>query len=560
MKTTEVFIEQVIIGCLVLLVCFLLAASSKTITISQSTDRLALVFQNEGSKSDRDLTVDSHKAKEPQETKGGEANPKNEDINEKKKEDTILINILFANISIGLLIIGAAYLIGIVYDRCADTLFQDLERKCRLNYALSGKDNLFQLFNDPFPEFKDPFPEHKYRMAVFKSWRALDHERYLRTRLRLTRSLSTLVPVIAMAIIIKNSGFNNPYLNALWVPITYLVAFCVINIPNRITPPKTNQIASVISYWLRKKCKGNFKFTCNCLSDRIHWTFFMSIILLCIGLQLRKECDCFLQANLILACTGIVLTIIMTWSWWRIYETYFGFIKDFYTSEDKPQEENIPPESTSLEMRWFFEEKILKNDEDVFIEASGGIKPNSTTVSDIYLIYSYPETIGVKFRNNELQVKTMVNNKIKENIFKGIKCNIERWNKRSYDINVKDDFIDNKAGRNVHWLKVEKNRNIRKFSADRGFEEVDAFKAHRIRAGCNVELTKFAIDHKIFYSLAFDAFSAGRDDLEYILKKTAEKFPEKYGAIENHLSKGQQMSFPDFLRAKIGCRVAFMTK
>ena len=61
-------------------------------------------------------------------------------------------------------LVGGAYLIGIIYDRCADTLLQDLEQHHRLWFAI---DSLGERKDDETKlREQDPFPEERYRTQL----------------------------------------------------------------------------------------------------------------------------------------------------------------------------------------------------------------------------------------------------------------------------------------------------------------------------------------------------------------------------------------------------------
>ncbi|HEX6045039.1 MAG TPA: hypothetical protein VFZ22_11160, partial [Pyrinomonadaceae bacterium] len=59
-------------------------------------------------------------------------------------------------------VLGAAYLAGMVYDRVADTLLQDLESHCRLRFAVGRvKEEI-----NKSGKTEDPFEDGKYRIRV----------------------------------------------------------------------------------------------------------------------------------------------------------------------------------------------------------------------------------------------------------------------------------------------------------------------------------------------------------------------------------------------------------
>ena len=91
------------------------------------------------------------------------------------------------------LLVGSAYLLGIVLDRFIDTLLQRLDANNRLRFALSKVESA--------PErWKDPFPEGRYRLAALELGGAVaEWLDYLRSRIRLSRALAALLPGLTVA-------------------------------------------------------------------------------------------------------------------------------------------------------------------------------------------------------------------------------------------------------------------------------------------------------------------------------------------------------------------------
>src|SRR5215211_3362655 len=76
-------------------------------------------------------------------------------------------------------VVAAAYLIGMVYDRVADTLLQDLESRCRLHFASRpSKVNPWKRDRRGFP-IGDPFEDGKYRTQILANPQATEHMEYL---------------------------------------------------------------------------------------------------------------------------------------------------------------------------------------------------------------------------------------------------------------------------------------------------------------------------------------------------------------------------------------------
>jgi hypothetical protein len=276
MKTTEVFVEQVIIGGLVMLIGYIL-------------------FQ-------------------PQ-------------IHARLQgcATTLPGNQVFIQISLGALLAGAAYLIGIVYDRFTDTMFQDLE----LDYALKGIKSATELG-------EDPYPETDYRMALLQYDAAAQREDYFRRRLRLTRAFATLIPGITVATVLcisRGSSSESWYkFEAAVIPVAYLLAFLSKNtdcqsIRGQI-PRKTNDKEKTVEYWQKHGSEAKSAFWRSIRSDSaclILFVIFMSLAAVQACLSARITLS-------IIMLAGTILAALVTWCWWRIYHTYFAFIKNFYQS------------------------------------------------------------------------------------------------------------------------------------------------------------------------------------------------------------------------------------
>ena len=193
MKTTELFVEQVLIGFLVLLVAALVFWA----------DVYAFLVR----RSDKSLEL----------------------------------------LVTGGVLVGAAYLIGMVYDRVADTLLQDIESHGRLQFALArfkfktGKVRTNEVKTEKIPadeedvkdfdiwvaKNRDPFEDGKYRMMVLGSAEATAQMEYLRSRIRLTRAMTTIIPGLTLAFLLALDGGQAGVwwtIAALAIPLSYGLA------------------------------------------------------------------------------------------------------------------------------------------------------------------------------------------------------------------------------------------------------------------------------------------------------------------------------------------------
>ena len=90
--------------------------------------------------------------------------------------------------------IGAAYLLGVIFDRFADTLLERFNRWNRLLFAIELKEENKALSPD------DPFPEDRLQIEVIhegdEAWEWMD---YLRSRIRVARAMTAFVPALTLS-------------------------------------------------------------------------------------------------------------------------------------------------------------------------------------------------------------------------------------------------------------------------------------------------------------------------------------------------------------------------
>src|SRR5688500_16720562 len=99
--------------------------------------------------------------------------------------------------------IGAAYLLGVIFDRFADTLLERLNRWNRLLFAIELKEENKALSPD------DPFPEDQLQIEVIhegdEAWEWMD---YLRSRIRVARAMTAFIPALTLSMALA-MGFRD---------------------------------------------------------------------------------------------------------------------------------------------------------------------------------------------------------------------------------------------------------------------------------------------------------------------------------------------------------------
>lgn len=283
MKTTELFVEQVLIGFLVLLVAALVFWA----------DVYAFLIR----RSDKSLEL----------------------------------------IVTGGLLIGTAYLIGMVYDRVADTLLQHLESHGRLQFALAKLKVRGEGFEHyTFPQI-DPFKDGEYRMRVLGNGEATAHMEYLRSRIRLTRAMATLIPGLMVAFLLAlDAGEAGIWwtIVAVTIPIVYAVTLSLKVMKPRdnsfYRPPKTYELEEVEEYMKRGQMvltdppRRPWHILRLIAYDEI-WIALLILTVAGVVLVLSTRT----YARLYILVTGLALTIVVGWTWWRISMTFYAFVRDF---------------------------------------------------------------------------------------------------------------------------------------------------------------------------------------------------------------------------------------
>jgi hypothetical protein len=112
-------------------------------------------------------------------------------------------NLHISGTFLGVLAIGAAYIIGIPADRLLDTLMEGLAGHCRIRFMLKDETNWARIVagEKPLIAGQDLFPEDRYRTeALLHASPAFnDWLQYIRTRVRITRALAFTIPSMTFA-------------------------------------------------------------------------------------------------------------------------------------------------------------------------------------------------------------------------------------------------------------------------------------------------------------------------------------------------------------------------
>ena len=216
--------------------------------------------------------------------------------------------------------IGAAYLLGVIFDRFADTLLERFNRWNRLLFAIELKEK-----NEGLSPH-DPFPEDRLQIEVIhkgdEAWEWMD---YLRSRIRISRAMAAFVPALTVSMVLA-AGFRDRRGTVNAVLTTVVAAYVVAFLVSRILEKSSRRMPK--TYHLRTDED------CQRARDSMRTTrepaFWLGVFLIALGLALiplGNATDRDVLAAVL--ATGTVLGAISAWVWWRTTITFMQFLRDF---------------------------------------------------------------------------------------------------------------------------------------------------------------------------------------------------------------------------------------
>jgi hypothetical protein len=244
------------------------------------------------------------------------------------------------------LLAGGAYLLGMFFDRFADTLLQDTEQQHRL---LRGLRAYYRQGGDLRT---DPFPENRWRARLwFSTDAATAQATYLRSRMRLTRAVAVLLPALGVAVALEltEASMRTREVATLVVLTVYAAVFATKL--RRATPltaarlrakpadayalPRTGELVSrEIRTWYQERI-GGYDQARQCPTRSTFAVLLRGDAFLAVGVLLLAIACAVLPAPgsqrpvaLAIAIGMPLLTAFAAWTWWRITETFFAFLQE----------------------------------------------------------------------------------------------------------------------------------------------------------------------------------------------------------------------------------------
>ena len=237
--------------------------------------------------------------------------------------------------------IGAAYLLGVVFDRFADTLLERFNRWNRLLFAIELKEK-----NEGLSP-QDPFPEDRLQIEVIheggEAWEWMD---YLRARIRTARAMAAFVPAVTLSLALA-IFFHERRGTVQIVLGIVLTAYLLSFLASRILEKSDRRLPKTYHLRTETECQ-HARGMMRTFREPVFW---LAIFLTALGaslIPLAAGTDRPALAGVL--ATGAVLGGISGWAWWRTTITFMQFLRDFRTwARDKPGESDKKSEQKENE-------------------------------------------------------------------------------------------------------------------------------------------------------------------------------------------------------------------
>lgn len=215
--------------------------------------------------------------------------------------------------------IGVAYLLGIVFDRFADTLLERFNRWNRLLFTIG----LVKEKKDLSPE--DPFPEDRLQIEVIgkggEAWQWMD---YLRSRIRIARAMAAYVPALTLSLALA-VGFRAEPATTRAVLATIVAAYLGTFLMSRILEKSARRLPKTFELDTDADCQ-QCKIMMRTVREPVFW---LAVFLVALGFGLIALAPGPIRTMTAVLAAGTVLSGISAWTWWRTTLTFMQFLYDF---------------------------------------------------------------------------------------------------------------------------------------------------------------------------------------------------------------------------------------
>ena len=216
--------------------------------------------------------------------------------------------------------IGAAYLLGVVFDRFADTLLERFNRWNRLLFAIELKEE-----NKALSE-EDPFPEDRLQIEVIQkgdeAWEWMD---YIRSRIRVARAMAVFVPAVTLSMELAMGLRDRPGMIQAVLGVV-VAAYVAAFLGSQVLERSRRRLPKTFDLHTDEDCR-NARARMRATTEPAFW---LGVVLLALGVGLIAVGSGPGRAGMAaVLATGAVLTAVSAWAWWRTTETFMQFLRDF---------------------------------------------------------------------------------------------------------------------------------------------------------------------------------------------------------------------------------------
>ena len=220
----------------------------------------------------------------------------------------------------GILLI--AYLLGIVFDRFADTLLSRAETYHRLRFAKGIKEK----HPESQESKRDPYPEDQMRASILRGGgKAAEYMEYLRARIRLSRALAVCAPALSISGLLalgrKTLTLKSLSISLGILALIYLLIFLLVLVLSR----------SEGEWTLPKTYDEGFEENMDRFLGWAEPTAVGTLLLGACAIALYVWLTVRLPARTIpltsVLIFGLGLGALSAWSWWRITRTFMEFLR-----------------------------------------------------------------------------------------------------------------------------------------------------------------------------------------------------------------------------------------
>ena len=233
-------------------------------------------------------------------------------------------------LALGIVVLGAAYVVGIVYDRIADTLVEDLEQHQRLLTAMTAWERVASQSRYDVattPPIRDLFPEDVLRVRLFRDSGLSPQGNYFRSRIRLTRAVATLIPALSVGLVfylIGTKPVDSYRALALVILFGYAIPFILATFTGGSLPRtddltnqrRYEQYLRAIRYSRTTHARGLPQLLAILQSRAVVALLIVSAVNSAILASIGQ------RSLALVPLIGLVATFVAGWTWWRITRSF----------------------------------------------------------------------------------------------------------------------------------------------------------------------------------------------------------------------------------------------